>query len=457
MSSKNHIKLKILVLHAIRDLTSERLTTLKNLFMFQKYNDQSLFVYHYISDEISDEIKTIPFDVVVLDTTFLCWRWVRPREAFEDIKARYAYLGGSGATIVALPQDEYDHAAILDQWLADLKAAIVYSLFPTRAASLYPRVLASGGRVASALTGFLDESDIEQFASFDIPFAQRPIDVGYRVRRLPANFGSFGQLKSEFGRVFAEAAREAFPVVDISDDPAELFIGEDWPRFLCSCRFMLAGESGSSVLDADGTIRDRVAAYTAEHPGASYEQVEAACFPGLDQSEPFAAISPRVFEAALAGCCLVMIEGNYSGYATAGEDYIAVKPDFANIAEVIEQMKDLRAAEAMAQRFRRKIIATPGLRYANWAPAALEAMARSPRPKIAAIPDWDFHRRREAHNSLLLARKSTEIAELAERNRLLGNAVMEVRAALGAENDELRARLKSEATASQERRVRGFK
>lgn len=388
-------------------------------------------------------MKSIPFDVVILDTTFLCWRWVRPREAFEDIKGRYAYLAGSGATIVALPQDEYDHTAILDQWLAELKVAIVYSLFPKRAAILYPRLLTSGGKVAPALTGFLDESDIEQYASFDIPFGQRPIDVGYRVRRLPANFGRFGQLKSEFGRVFGEAARKNFPVVDISDDPSDLIIGEDWPRFLCSCRFILASESGSSVLDADGTIRDRVAAYTAEHPSASYEQIEEACFAGVDQNHVFAAISPRVFEAALAGCCPVMIEGDYSGYATAGEDYIAVRPDFANIAEVIEQMKDLRAAEAMAHRFRRKIIEAPGLRYANWAPAALEAMARSPRPKLAAIPDWDFHRRREAHNSLLLARKSTEIAELAERNRLLGNAVMEERAALGAENDELRARLKS--------------
>ncbi|WP_100961721.1 glycosyltransferase [Bosea sp. FBZP-16] len=363
---------------------------------------------------------------------------------YEDIKARYAYLAGSGATIVALPQDEYDHTAVLDQWLADLKAAMVYSLFPKRAATLYPRFLASGGKVAPALTGFLEDSDIEQYARFDIPFAQRPIDVGYRVRRLPANFGRFGQLKSEFGRVFAEAARDAFPVVDISDDPAEIFVGEDWPRFLCSCRFILASESGSSILDADGTIRDRVAAYTAEHPDASYEQVEEACFPELDQSDPFAAISPRVFEAALAGCCLVMIEGDYSGYATAGEDYIAVRPDFANIAEVVEQMKDLRAAEAMAQRFRSKIIAAPGLRYANWVPAALEAMARSPRPLLASIPDWDFHRRREAHNSLLLARGNTQIAELGERNRLLGNALMEERATLSAQIDELRARLESE-------------
>ena len=106
------------------------------------------------------------------------------------------------------------------------------------------------------------------------PFGERTIDVGYRVRRLPANFGWFGLLKSEFGRAFLSASEGSGLIVDISDSPQSVIFGEGWLRFLGSCRYALACEGGSNSLrDRTGSIRDDVEAFVTMHPEADYDTI----------------------------------------------------------------------------------------------------------------------------------------------------------------------------------------
>src|SRR5579875_4153254 len=65
-------------------------------------------------------------DLCVLHPTFLSARWYFD---FEDYRRRFRWIARLGCPKVALPQDEYDHAAVLDEWLLELGVTTVFSCF----------------------------------------------------------------------------------------------------------------------------------------------------------------------------------------------------------------------------------------------------------------------------------------------------------------------------------------
>jgi hypothetical protein len=396
-------KMNVMVIHAIDQFAQSRPTTLRNLWALEKYCDGARFYYHYFEDAISDALRSIPFDVVILDTTFLCMRWARPRSFFDGVKAKYSWLAASNAIILAFPQDDYDHAHILDDWLAEYGVTKVYSACPKYGDILYPRMW-KAGRVRHILTGYIDDDDISTYASLQKPFEARSRDVGYRVRRLPPNFGTFGLLKSEFGRVFSRRASSRY-IVDISDDPMDTIVGEDWPAFLGDCRFALGCESGSSILDARGEIRDAVEAAIALDPSAPAEQIIQANSSIETASQEFSVPSPRLFEIAMAGCCPILLEGDYLGLIRPEEHYIPVRRDFSNIDAAIARMDDVGTAKAIAARYRDAILENESLRYKNWTKTVYDEITLEMLGgrEIGLLANWEFHAAIETHRSLLRA------------------------------------------------------
>ena len=87
------------------------------------------------------------------------------------------------------------------------------------------------------------------------------------------------------------------------------------------------------------------AAPICENLDAGFDEVEAACFPGRDMKRVYSAISPRVFEAALAEACQVLVPGHYLGILHANEHYIPLAADFSNIVQVLDEL-GLRARKA---------------------------------------------------------------------------------------------------------------
>ena len=177
---------------------------------------------------------------------------------------------------------------------------------------------------------------------------ERARDIAYRARHLPPYFGRYGALKGEIGDRL-QRLNGAFGLeIDASTDPGDVFLGDDWNRFLASSRATVAMEGGSSLHDPFGRIRDAVTAYCAEHPEASFEEVEAACFPGLD-GQVYSAISPRMFEAALVGCVQALLPGEYLGVLTPGEHYQPVGADLAEAEQLAALLHDSARATRMAE------------------------------------------------------------------------------------------------------------
>ena len=362
--------MNVLVLYGFRDLRLARNTSLNHLFCYKRYAPEHNYLYHCGHHPVTAAMQAIDFSVVILDTSFFSQRTSRPRSIFDEFRDRWSWLADIRAAKIALPQDEYDHCAILDDWIHDLKVDTVYSVLGHREV-LYPRSMGTAEFV-HALTGYIDEEEAARFRAHAGPLRERTIDVGYRGRDLEFQYGRLGRLKAQIHHQFSAALANTDLKIDSMIAPDAAILGDDWVRFLCNSQFTPAGPSGVSMWDPRGEIRDRTEAYLLANPKASFEETEGACFPGLDERYLFTAISPRLFEATAAGACQILVDGTDYVGLRPDEHYIQLRADFSDLKDVVERLRDLKAAQAMADRAYDTLFNTEVFRYRHFARELLD-------------------------------------------------------------------------------------
>ena len=121
---------------------------------------------------------------------------------------------------------------------------------------------------------------------------------------------------------------------------------------------MIGAEGGATILDGDGSFKRRTEAYLAKHPDATYDEVEAACFPGEDGRLQLYAISPRHLEACATRTCQVLVEGEYSGVLAPGEHYIPIRKDLSNLDDVLEQIQSDEQRRRLTENAYRDVVAS---------------------------------------------------------------------------------------------------
>jgi hypothetical protein len=283
---------------------------------------------------------------IVLHNTFLCMRW---SHLFASWKWGLRWLAVADCPKIAMPQDEYDHAYVLDDWLDELGPELIVTNFGEDVRrTLYP-LNADRTSYVHGFTGYIDEEAAAGLAPSLRPHAERPLDLVYRASHLPFWFGSQGQLKHLVGSVVADAARGTGLSTDVSTSLEDTIVGDAWLPFLASGRVVLGCESGSSVLDRRGEVRAAIQSMLLAEPELTFDEVSARLPAGWDDYR-FFAISPRHFEAVITKTCQVLVEGHYDGVFEAGRHYIALRRDFANLDDVLEQIRDSRLTQEIADR-----------------------------------------------------------------------------------------------------------
>ena len=363
-----------------------RATIWDHLYSFQRHSGQRCFYWNLAFGKVPRFVKTIPFDLVIFDTIFLWYR-----ADFERILPNAAPIKQLQAVKVALPQDEFFQTDTLCRFINEFGIDAVFSVMPPETwPSIYPTVDHQKVRFYTALTGYLEGETlarINRLASENIP---RTIDIGYRAVHSPYFLGRHGRLKVKVAEAFQEHTPPGL-VTDISTDEKDTFLGDDWYRFLLRCKYTIGVEGGASVLDHDGSIRQKVQAYLAQHPQASFEEVEAACFPGADgapksaasKAAVMSAISPRQLEACATRTCQILVEGEYNGILQAGKHYIALKGDFGNIEDVWAALQDDQARMAMVEQAYQDIVASGQYTYRSFVRSVIE-QALGDRPGTSA-------------------------------------------------------------------------
>jgi hypothetical protein len=249
---------------------------------------------------------------------------------------------------VAFLQDEYRGIQTYWKNINELGLDILFSCVPDQEiAKVYPKEMVPRLRVVNVLTGYVPEQLLSQPV---MPVAGRPIDVGYRTRRMPFWLGRLGHEKWLISQEFQRRAADSGLRLDLSTREGERLYGDAWTNFVASCRAVVGVESGASIIDFDGQLEHRVDEYVAKHPDASFEEVSDLFLKPFEGSLKLHQISPRCFEAAALRTPMILFEGHYSGILIPDRHFIVLKKDFSNFEDVIAKLKDHEFLQDLADR-----------------------------------------------------------------------------------------------------------
>jgi hypothetical protein len=350
---------------------------------FGKYSQARSFYLNLAVRKPRWWLRRVPFDAVVFHTTFLSERWNPP--AFRRVLHRAQRLEATGGRRVALPQDENLRSRMIESFAESFGVAHIFSVGPSATWSqLYPHLTERVG-VSRVMTGYLDPGTLARIERIVATTERRPIDIGYRAWRSAPWLGRHGQLKVQIAEAVERAARARGLRADISTRASEALGGDDWYRFLASCRYVIGVEGGASIHDGDGSVKECSDRYVAGHPEAEFEEVEAACFPGRDGEIDYRAISPRHLESCATRTCQVLVEGDYNGVLEPNTHYIPLRADLSNLDEVLDLVQsDAQRRRIVASAYH-DVVASGAYTYERLV-REVEAVALSESPAVADSP-----------------------------------------------------------------------
>jgi len=333
--------------------------TLKDhLYSFHTYHKNNRVFYLRLDDylhlrmkqdKIPEYLKKIDFDVIAFHYSFASGR-VAKDNRWQKTITEVEYFKKSKALKILFAQDELYYTNQLNDFINYFDINHIYTVAPeSEWRKIYNNVDFKKVKFIKTLTGYIDPKRHERN---EIKFdgIKRTIDIGYRARNLPPWYGKHGYRKTEIANVFNKAVISYNLTTNISTKQEDTLYGDDWDSFLYECKYMLGVESGGSVLDRDGSIREKGTKYISEHPNYSFEEIERLFFPALDGNIKLFALSPRNFECAASRTCQVLIEGEYNDILKPDIHYIPISKDFSNIKEVLDKIKkdDLRESIVFA-------------------------------------------------------------------------------------------------------------
>jgi hypothetical protein len=351
----------VLVIYASGEFPTRK-NLIASLYSFRKYSRCRVYYHNYFFGKLPWWLRRQQFDLVIFHYT-VAIPWTRHRY-LKKINY-FSQLDFGSAEIACMLQDEYFNTDLVCEFIRRVKVQKLYSVAPeSEWPKLYSSLDLSQVRIERMLTGYVDDRDVKAFAGLQ-KRTSRVYDLGYRAGFSSALFslGEFGYLKYKIAEVFLNSALTRSLRMNVSGKREQMINGEAWFRFLCQCRFILGAESGSGLWDPKGEIFEKIKAYMQAHPQASFEEVKSHCFAQQDNNLKLRALSPRHLEACMAKAGQILIEGEYSGVLQAHRHYIPLKPDFSNLAEVIERMADEKGRLEMVERAYQDIIASGQYSY----------------------------------------------------------------------------------------------
>ncbi len=367
-------------------------TVQDSLYAFDRHSTARCWYLNLGVRSVPRWLARVRFDAVVFHTTLL-WDRVNPARIERHLRA-LRRLQGVGRHRVALPQDEYLHSRALVRLIEALDIDHVFSVAPeSEWDKLYDGVDWDRVGISRVLTGYLAPDTLARIDAIVRGQGERRIAIGYRAGRPWASLGRHGRLKTEIAdRVMSATGSRDLPV-DVATGAANTIRGDDWYRFLADCKYTLGVEGGASLHDPDGAILGACVDYEAEHPGASFEEIEASCFPGLDGGIRYFAISPRHLEACATRTAQILVEGSYNGILRAGEHYIELRRDFSNLGEILELIGNDRERTRLTEAAYRDVVASGAYTYERLvreveAVALAGAAVKRPSRVLSALHCW---------------------------------------------------------------------
>lgn len=358
------IKKYVVVLHRVPFYALPLRQTVKNhLDCFGTYGNYPVIYINVAYGIPFFLLKKIPIQAIIFHTSFLVMRWTP--KLFAHKTKKVDFFKNLTCPKIALPQDEFIHTQILVDFFNAVNITHVYSCASKGEWKNIYKGLNKGVKFNTVLTGYIRVEDIK-IAQDYMDSTPREIDVGYRTQHMPSWLGRHGELKIKIAEKTQEIAPYLGLKIDISTDPQDILSSKKWMAFLSRCRAIIGVEGGASILDRDGSLREKIEAIekTMQDPEKSI-----LCQEILKEYEGnlnLKAISPRHFEACLTRTYQILVEGEYNGVLKAGEHYFPVKKDFSNLAEALESLKDVAHVQRVTEKAYQDIVCSGQYIYKNF-------------------------------------------------------------------------------------------
>lgn len=376
--SKAHMRNILIVYYYLQ--YPPRATIMDHLYSFARHSGQRCFYLNLAVRDVPAYLENFPFDIIVFHNIFLSPRWHLP--IFERAVKKAHCLKENPSVKVALLQDEFVQMDVVCDFINEFGIQHVFSVSPpSEWPKIYKTVDFKNVRFYQVLTGYLEERTLKKVNRLAKNSTARTVDIGYRSRQVEPWQGRHGCLKTQVADLFQKRAPMKGLTTDISIRNEDTFLGDDWYKFLLRCKYTIGVEGGASLLDWDGTVRQKTRSYMSQHPQDSFDEIEAACFPGLDGSLGLFAISPRHLEACATKTCQVLIEGDYNGVLTAGRHYIELKRDFSNLDHVLDALKNDTVRDEIVENAYRDIVQSGRYHYSGFVRFMLEPLSLGVAPR----------------------------------------------------------------------------
>lgn len=332
-------------------------TTYSHVISFKKFSknfvlgaDISVLAHRYVDLSVFDCI-VIHYSVHIGNES----------EFPEELAEKLARFSGLKALFI---QDEMRWVDSTCDKIEKLGISLVFTVVnPEIVRDIYRTPWFDQVRFEHVLTGYVPE----ELLKIEVPaYEDRPIDVSYRARKLPAWCGAFGQEKSIIADRFLSDATDWLLKCDISCQESDRIYGDDWFRFLANSKATLGAESGSSFIDYSGKIAPDVDAYEMSHPETSFEDLQDRFLEGRDGQTVIHVVSPRCFEAAALRTLMIMYESSYSGILEAGRHYVPLARDHSNMKEVVSIVRDPERAKSIVEAAYQEIACSSRWSYATF-------------------------------------------------------------------------------------------
>jgi hypothetical protein len=353
---------KVLVIHALRP--TSRQTTIDHLLSFREHLPNADVQYLHFQQPLPKNLGEVSPDLLIVNYDYLNYRF---SPLWPFIKRRHKDIAERSGKVVAIAQDDFWANKLLDDWCMDWNVDRILTPIDNDRDVLYPKSIKSK-EFRTGLTGYVKSGPVP----LTKPLSERTIDLGQRVRDMPPHLGRLAQAKARQAVVMADAARSSGFVVDVSTRVEDSFIGTAWFDFLSSCKFTVGMKGGASLHDPRGLIHTKVQSYRVRHPEATFDEIEQHCFKGKDMKYEFTAISPRLFESAMAGTCQILQREDYLGVLEPWRDYIPLESDYSNMNEVLEAMKDLDRCQQIVENAKIALVDSKFFDYSRLVEAATE-------------------------------------------------------------------------------------
>lgn len=259
--------------------------------------------------------------------------------AYSD---QYYYLINRKLTLkysglkILFKQDENHMTDCLLKFVHKQNINLVLSIWDEETAY---KIYSENGKFDIAVMQYLTGYVPKEYRKLNYKVEDRKIDVGYRGSVHPAIFGKLCHEKAEIGSDFIKHTRKYDLVTDISSKEEDRIAGEEWLKYLSTCKAVLGVESGSNIVDFTGEVRKGLRTFLKKNPKASNEEILSYLEP-YEHGIKYTAISPRHFEAAATKTLQIMYEGEFQGIFKPWIHYVPLKRDYSNIDDVVRVIVD---------------------------------------------------------------------------------------------------------------------